>query len=84
MSQNRVKYCSGLVALAAVLLFILNTAIAERPLIEKETQHFVDEGTKEGVLNRVVSFFWQYGKSSYVPVWPVSLIFLLILTTLYS
>ncbi|KAK4774051.1 hypothetical protein SAY87_029070 [Trapa incisa] len=55
--------------MASVLLLATMSyvAAAERPLSEKET----DQKTgRQGFLGRVVSFFWQGGKSSYEPVWP--------------
>lgn len=56
-----------------ILASMTNAVAGERPLIEKEPELVVDrEMGRQGVLGRVISFFWQSGKSSYEPVWPVS------------
>lgn len=56
-----------------VLVTMSDVAAAERPLTEKEPKLIVDQKMgRQGFLGRVISFFWQSGKSSYEPVWPVS------------
>ncbi|KAK4790847.1 hypothetical protein SAY86_031260 [Trapa natans] len=57
-----------LVLLFATMSYV---AAAERPLPEKGAEVIVDQKMgRQGLLGRVVSFFWQKGKSSYEPVWP--------------
>lgn len=57
-----------------IITMLFNVSLAERVLKEKETVNHVEKQTK-GFLKAMVDFLWESGKSSYEPVWPVSLSF---------
>lgn len=63
-----------LMALVLVLITMSDVAAAERPLMGKEPELTMDQKKMDGqgLPGRVISLFWQSGKSSYKPVWPVS------------
>lgn len=61
------------------LLMISEVVTAERPLKDEKPKNFVEQDIKQGVFVRMMKFLWQTGGSSYQPVWPVSLIFNLVL-----
>ncbi|KAJ7952987.1 Sulfite exporter TauE/SafE family protein [Quillaja saponaria] len=51
------------------LIMMSNVSFAERVLKDKTSEHFVEkEG--QGILIKLIDFFWQSEKSSYKHVWP--------------
>lgn len=46
---------------------------AERLLKSTEPEYVVEKEMTQGFVVRLLHFLWQTGKSSYQPVWPVSL-----------
>ena len=75
------KSCAGLVIwmIFTCLVLMSNVVNAERLLKDKEQEKFVPDHVEkqEGMFLRVFHFLWQGGKSSYQPVWPVSMIILI-------
>lgn len=73
VNQKALTNATWLVILG--LLMVTNLGTAERLLKYKNPPNYVEEHTRQGLLDRVSNFLWQPGKSSYEPVWPVRYIF---------